>query len=246
LYSACEGDDVPTGHGIKAVFYDLDGTLHAENPPQLEVFSKRAIELGLRITEEDWRRAARWEYYYFSQSEEFISDQLDFSDEMSFWNNYVRRQLLALGASPPQAEELGPRLFQYMYEHYKPEDIVLPGVYEVLAALKDRGYILGLISNRENTGDRRLEEFDFKRYFDLWLSADQIDLRKPDKRIFERALDLAGIHANQAMHVGDNYFTDVVGPRSVGILPILLDPRGVFEQLDCHVIRSHEEILELL
>lgn len=237
---------MPTGNGIKAVFYDLDGTLHAENPPQLEVFSKRAIELGLRITEEDRRRAARWEYYYFSQSEEIISDQHDFSDEMSFWNNYVRRQLLALGASPLQAEELGPQLFQYMYEHYRPEDVVLPGVHEVLATLKELGYILGLVSNREHTDGEHVKEFDFRQYFSFWLAADQTDFRKPDRRIFEYALQLAGVEAAQAMHVGDNYFTDVVGSRNVGIRPVLLDIQGVFEQPDCLVIRSHNQILNLL
>ncbi len=237
---------MPAGNGIKAVFYDLDGTLHAETPPQLEVFSKYAVELGLRISDDALLQAARWEYHYFSESEELLSDRMEYPDEKAFWGNYVRRQLIALGAAPRQAEDLEPQLYQYMYENYRPEDLVLPGVYEVLETLKQRGYILGLISNREKTDAEHLQEFDFRKYFDVWLSADELHYRKPDKRVFEQALQLAGVGAGEAMHVGDNYYTDVLGSRNAGMTPVLLDTQGVFEQPDCAVIRSHTQILGLL
>ncbi len=235
-----------SANGIKAIFYDLDGTLHADNPPQLDVFSKGADKLGLKITTEAYLRAGRWEYYYFSQSQESLADRIDYPDEKAFWNNYIRRQLLALGASSQQAEEIGPQLYQYMYEHYRPEDILLPGVYDSLKTLKERGYILGLVTNRNQLQDHHPDEFGLRQYFDFWLSADQINSWKPDKRIFEHALQLAGVQASQVVYVGDNYFTDVVGSRNVGIKPVLLDVHNVFDQPGCPVIRAHSQLLDLL
>jgi HAD superfamily hydrolase (TIGR01549 family) len=237
---------MPLTNEIKAVFYDLDGTLHADNPPQFGVFCQAAAGLGLTISTEARRKAAPWEYYYFSQSEEILADRNGYPDEIAFWNNFVRRQLVALGATAEQATELGPRLFQYMNEHYHPRDVILPGVEQVLETLRKQGYILGLVTNRDKPHEDQSIEVGLREYFDFWLTADQVDSSKPDKRIFEYALQLAGVEAAQSVYVGDNYFTDVVGSRNAGMKPVLLDLEGVFEQPGCPVIRSHRELLELL
>jgi len=231
---------------VKAIFYDLDGTLHAENPPQLEVFSKHSNELGLEVTVEARLNAARWEHYYFSQSEEILADRANFPDYQQFWENFVHRQCLALGASPEQAAELGPHLYQYMTENYHPADALLPGVRSVLNTLRKRGYILGVVTNQDQLRDAHPREFGLRRYFDFWLSADQVNSWKPDKRIFEYALQLAHVEARQTIFVGDNYFTDVIGSRQAGMKPVLLDIYGVFDEPGCPVIRSHHEILDLL
>jgi HAD superfamily hydrolase (TIGR01549 family) len=233
-------------NGIKAVFYDLDGTLHADNPPQLDVFAKHAAELGLTITDSLFVQTARWEYYYFSQSEEILADRINFLDEKSFWSNYIQRQLLALGALHEEARELTPQLYDYMSEHYHPEDIILPGVNDTLNTLKECGYILGLVSNNDKSYDEYLEKTGLNKYFDFSISAKQINSWKPDRRIFEHALQLAGVEAGQTLYVGDNYFTDVVGSLNVGMKPVLLDIQGIFGQPGCPVIRSHSQILDLL
>jgi putative hydrolase of the HAD superfamily len=235
-----------SGERVKAIFYDFDGTLHADDPPQLDVFSQHAAGLGMSISEEAILRAARWEYEYFGHSEERFADRRSFPDEASFWSNYTRRQLIALGASPSQAAELTTQLFQQMSQDYRPQDIVLPGVHEVLKELRDRGYILGIVSNRERGDDQLLNQFGLQPYFHFWLWAEEDSLPKPDRHMFVRALEQAGVEAGQALHVGDNYFTDVVGARSAGIQPVLLDPRGAFDQSDCPVIRSHRQIFDLL
>jgi HAD superfamily hydrolase (TIGR01549 family) len=231
---------------IKAIFYDLDGTLHTDNPLQLEVFCKGATKLGLEISAESRLQTARWEYYYFSQSKELLADRIAHPDEKAFWDNYIRRQLMALGASSQQVEEFGPQLYQYMYENYHPEDIILPDVHDVLKTLKERGYILGLVTNRNQLHNDHPKEFGLREYFNFWLSADQINSWKPDKRIFEHALQLAGVDAGQTIYVGDNYFTDVIGSRNAGMKPVLFDVNDVFDQPDCTVIRSHSQILDLL
>ena len=50
------------------------------------------------------------------------------------------------------------------------------------------------------------------------------------------------MHPSEAAYVGDNYFADVVGARAAGLTPVLLDPRGIFDDPECAVIHSFTEL----
>lgn len=45
---------------------------------------------------------------------------------------------------------------------------------------------------------------------------------KPDGAVFERALALAGVERDAALHIGDSVDEDVLGARRAGIEPVLL------------------------
>jgi len=53
-----------SNHRIKAVFFDLDGTLRHSVPSGGEVFTDYVITLGLPVSHEDRMRATRWEHLY--------------------------------------------------------------------------------------------------------------------------------------------------------------------------------------
>src|SRR5689334_10758999 len=144
--------------GIKAIFYDLDGTLRVSNPAGRTVFADQAASLGLPISAQDRLRAARWEHYYFAESEEILADRVRFPELQAFWINYSRRQLAALGATPERAEELVLPLHHHMNDHYRPQDTLLPDVKPALAALKQAGAMLAVVSNREEPYDDYLME----------------------------------------------------------------------------------------
>ena len=44
--------------------------------------------------------------------------------------------------------------------------------------------------------------------------------RKPNRRIFELALEKAGLPASEVWYIGDQYACDVVGARNAGIFPV--------------------------
>ncbi|MGC1799227.1 MAG: HAD hydrolase-like protein, partial [Solirubrobacterales bacterium] len=44
--------------------------------------------------------------------------------------------------------------------------------------------------------------------------------------IFTAALELAGVEADEALHVGDTPEEDVAGARAAGIRPLLIDRHG--------------------
>jgi putative hydrolase of the HAD superfamily len=99
----------------------------------------------------------------------------------------------------------------------------MPGAIEALRALSARGVRLGIVSNTGRTPGvvlrRILERHDMLRYFDALAIAysDEVGFRKPDPRIFRRALDALGVPPARALHVGDNPDADVAGAQRIGM-----------------------------
>lgn len=238
---------MPSPNGIRAIFYDLDGTLRASVPLGREAFARQAAALGLETSAAIARRAAIWEHRYFAESPEIISDRETFHDDSrAFWLNYCSRQLQALGATPEQARTLAPQLNAYMGEHFRPQDIIFEDVHETLRTLRKAGYFLGIMSNRFEPYSDYLNERGLGELFDLVVYAGEAGIRKPNPEVFHFMLNKAGFSPAESMYVGDNYFADVIGARRAGMLPVLFDREQLFESPDCPVITAHAQILELL
>lgn len=234
-------------NGIRAVFYDLDGTLRISLPLGREAFAQQAAMLGLAISPQVVRQAAIWEHRYFAESPELIHDRQEFQDDShAFWLNYCYRQLQVLGATPEQARDLAPQLNTYMAEHFKPQDIIFEDVHQTLQILRENGYFLGILSNRFEPYTDYLNERGLGELFDLVVYAGEAGIRKPNPEVFHFMLHKAGFSPSESIYVGDNYFADVVGARRAGMLPVLYDRERLFDSPDCPVITKHAQILQLL
>jgi HAD superfamily hydrolase (TIGR01549 family) len=230
-------------NGIKAIFFDLDGTLRHSVPSGGEVFTDYVVTLGLQVDEEARRRAMRWEHIYWANSVDLRNDLLAHSAETeNFWIEYSRRRLLALGASEEWAVEYAARTSMHMGEVYKPDSIVPEDVRRTLPQLKESGYILGVISNRDKPFQDVLDDHGINEFFDFSMAAGEVNVWKPDPGIFEHALQRMSLAASEVVYVGDNYYADVVGSRAAGLQPVLYDPLGIFPDPDCTTIKSFDEL----
>lgn len=232
---------------MKAVFFDFDGTLRHSVPLGSDVFDEYVSRQGLLISVEDRRRAGRWEHWYWAGSPALQDDLSVFGEEQEgFWRRYAFRRLVALGLSPALATELAPQVWKHMEDHYHPQDHVPEDAREVLPALREAGYLLAVISNRDLSYDEKLADLGLAPYFRFSVAAGEIQAWKPDPAIFEYALQKAGIAPSEAVYIGDNYYADVVGARSAGLHVILYDPRHLFPDPDCAVVRSFVEVPDAL
>lgn len=232
---------------IKAVFFDLDGTIRHNLPSGGEVFANYAVQLGLHTTDEDRLRSMRWEHFYWANSRELLDDRSRFDgQETEFWDQYSLRQLVALGASTMQAAELAPKVNQYMLECYKPASIVPEDARRVLTELLQRGCRMALISNRTNPYQEEIEALGLGTYFAFSLAGGEINAFKPQPEIFRHACRRLEVEPQEAAYVGDNYFADVVGARRAALRPVLYDPRGIFPDAGCAIIKSFDELPGLI
>jgi len=234
-------------NGIKAILFDFDGTLRHHLPTGGEVFSDYLISLGLAITGEDRRRAAVWEHYYFANSPEIQADHKKFNgEEEGFWFNFGYRRMAALGCPANIIPELGPKVSDYMRDYYKPVVWVPDETHTVMPELRQAGYILGVVSNRDNPYQDEIDELGMGDYFHFSLAGGEVKSWKPDPGIFYAALERADATAQQTLYIGDNYFADVVGARHAGLQPVLYDPKGLFHEPGCPVIASFDDLIGLL
>jgi FMN phosphatase YigB (HAD superfamily) len=231
---------------IKAILFDLDGTLRHHLPSGGEVFMDYLKSIGVKFSAEDDIRAVRWEHFYFANSLEIQKDKEEFKDSDAFWVNFAARRMTALGLPQPQVDELAPQVSAHMKEFYKPEVHVPAEIPSVLGNLQDAGYILGVVSNRDEPYREELKNLNLDSYFDFSLAAGEVNSFKPEPRIFERGLELAGASAQETMYIGDNYFADIVGSLRAGLTPVLYDPITVFPDAECAVIKSFDELPNLL
>jgi len=234
-------------NGIKAIFFDLDGTLRHNVPAGGDIFTEHIRTLGININEEDRLRALRWELLYWANSDDLLDDLKTHDDENEkFWIQYSNRRLLALGISRDQSAELAPKVSAYMGEAYQPKSIIPEDVRKALIELKEAGYTLAVISNRDKPFHDILESHGISEFFEFSLAGGEVDAYKPEPGIFEHALKRARLHPQETVYVGDNYFADVVGSRRAGLRPVLYDPNGLFPEADCAIIKSFDELISVI
>jgi putative hydrolase of the HAD superfamily len=227
----------------KAILFDLDGTLRANHPEGFEAFVIYAGQVGLTLSEEQIKICEREAHRYWA-SDRADADMARY-DQRGFWVNYNQVLLNAMNVAhlcPDCADRI-----QDLFDSYDPQDVVFADTQPVLQVLRQAGYTLGLVSNREEPLDACAAHYGIAEFFHFTLSAGQAGCYKPDPRIFYQALALAGdLAPAEAVYIGDNYFADIVGALNVGMDAILVDPRDVFARYYLVRVRRLAEVLTLL
>lgn len=232
---------------IRAVVFDLDGTLRQGRPGYNDAFFDIAVQLGVEDRPENRQRNMRWLHYYWAQSAELVDDVETFGDDQAgFWTNHARRALLASGCTPSQAAACAPDVYRRMASEYEPEDWVPEDIPPALDALRASGYRLAVLSNRRHSYREQLETLRLAAYFEFTLAAGEVNAWKPEPGIFHQALELLKMPAGEILYVGDNYYADVVGARRAGFQAVLLDRDAIFPGADCPVIQAMSALPALL
>jgi putative hydrolase of the HAD superfamily len=91
-----------------------------------------------------------------------------------------------------------------------------------------------------------MADIGFLDKVDFVVTSDEAGAQKPYPPIFELALQRAEARPAEAVHVGDQHHSDVVGAQRVGITPVLLDRRGAYDNVnDCAHIRDMQALVDL-
>jgi len=79
----------------------------------------------------------------------------------------------------------------------------LPGAAEALARLRAAGLTLACVANWDASLAEFLTGAELAWRFDAVVSAAEVGAQKPDPRIFTHALEVLGVSAARALHIGD-------------------------------------------
>ncbi|TRZ35604.1 HAD family hydrolase [Niallia circulans] len=189
---------------IKAVLFDLDGTLLNRNEAVLH-FAERQYNSIIKATSD-------------ISKETYISRFITLDANGYVWKDRVYQQLV---------EEFHltgitwQELLQDYVEEFPYSCVPFAHLNEMLAELSEAGLRLGIITNGYGQFQQsNIEALGIKHFFDTILISEWENLRKPEPAIFQRALQRLDATPDESLFIGDHPQNDVEAARNVGMLGV--------------------------
>ena len=231
---------------LRAVFLDIGDTVMRPNPSWEHVYAMAFAEFGHDVDIDDLHAALRRAYHHGGWG---MEGGFEPNEETSFQRTVAidAAAIAELGLAP-MPEAFYRRLSELFMvtSHWH----IFPDAYSTLEALQARGLTVGAVSNWVWNLPELLHALDLVRKFDFIAASARIGFEKPHPRIFEWALNQAGVPPEAVIHVGDHVDADVEGARAVGIQGVLIDRAGRYGDGEVPdgtpVIRSLEELLPIV
>ena len=217
---------------IKAGIFDLDNTL-LDFMKMKEYAVKAAIagmiEAGLNIDPEK-----SYETIIGIYEEEGWENQQVFNDFLNKTNGEVNNKYLAAGI--------------VAYRRAREANLLLyPNVNHTLVELIKRGVKLAVVSDAPSREAwMRIYYLNLHHHFDVVLTFDDTNVRKPSPIPFEMALSQLNIDAEEALMVGDWPERDVVGAKKLGIRTIFARYGDAFGTVDSGADWDINDVYEIV
>ncbi len=99
----------------------------------------------------------------------------------------------------------------------------LQRVSKIFGIFENKGIRTGVISNISYASSvvaERINRLLPENAFEFIITSSNYIFRKPNKRIFDLALEKAGLEPDEVWYIGDQYECDVKGALYAGLLPI--------------------------
>jgi putative hydrolase of the HAD superfamily len=230
---------------IRAVFFDFYNTLVTFDPPREELQVSSCREFGVEVDPLAIPRGY-WvaDDFMSRENARYAIQKRDRGEAQRFWASYESSLLQAAGVEV--SEEVALKIVTRLREMDR-SLVLFDDVMPALEMLKARRLVVGLVSNLSKSLNSYCHDLGLAPYVDFALTSSEVNAEKPHPPIFLAALERAAVAASEALHVGDQYYADVVGARGADITPLLLDRDGFWAEVDgCSKIRSLTEIVEYL
>jgi putative hydrolase of the HAD superfamily len=234
---------------IRAVLFDFGGTLFdyetvavGERECIVELARRAGIEEDARTILRAYRASLKQVFYQYLPRSYYLHRDL-FRDVL-----LGMAESLAIQFSEEHLDR-----YRNAQRQRRERDFVLrEGVPDTLAALRDQGLHIGMVSNVDDDQlTHMLALTRLEPHFHSILSSEQAQSCKPDPAIFTEALRRAGCAPSEALFVGDSLQQDIAGANRVGLRSVLIwsDPDReptMGEHKPQHVIRRIPELLDLI
>ncbi|MEM1334150.1 MAG: HAD-IA family hydrolase [Actinomycetota bacterium] len=206
-------------HRFDAVLFDLDHTLLDSDTSLSEAYVAATASVGLADPESLRARFAEINDALWREVEQ---GRLCPDDVKTRRFEQLLEVAEVVGDRTALASQMAEAFVVGLIEHGELYD----GALELLDAVSDRP--TALVTNGIGRVQRgRLERLGIGDAFDAVVISGELDVAKPDPRIFDRALSSLGDPARSTTAmVGDNWGSDVVGASAAGLQAVWFDRHG--------------------
>ncbi|MFA9456843.1 HAD family hydrolase [Halalkalibacter sp. AB-rgal2] len=189
---------------VKAVLFDLDGTLLNRD------------ESVTRFIQHQYERLVK--HVGHIPKDQYISRFIELDQRGYVWKDRVYQQLVEeYSINSLSAEEL---LQDYVSE-FKHHCVPFANVRAMLDDLKRNNFILGMITNGYGSFQMaNIRALEIEGYFEAIFVSEWEGMKKPEPRIFKKAIKRFGVQASECIFVGDHPLNDVKAAQQVGMKAI--------------------------
>lgn len=160
----------------------------------------------------------------------------------------LKRMWLSLLDFNIDNEELAQQMNELFLQLLPTRTILFPDTIEVLRYLEEKGYRLHLITNGfEETQHAKLQSSGLAPFFKVVVTSEGSNSLKPQKEIFEYALNLTGAVVEESLMIGDTLDVDVAGAFTVGMDAVHVNYNRVAQDIQpTYTIYHLNELKDLL
>ena len=224
---------------------DAGGTLLYCDPPPPVIYAEHLSRFGRPVTVDEVDVAFRQAWTEMQRRTALGIDRYGslVGGEYAWWGAFVRSVIDLLRHDAPWQP-----LLAELYARFARADIwrTYPDARPAVAALRERGVRLAVVSNWDRRLLRILDQLHLTPHFDAIAVSSLEGVEKPDPEIFRRALLRLEVAPGQAVHVGDSPHEDYHGAASAGLTPLLIDRVGRYEGQSYRTIASLEALVEIV
>ncbi len=222
---------------ITDVFFDLDHTLWDFEENSKLAFDKLIKINNLNISTTDFLNVYEpinkkyWDDYSQGIKTKNEVKYGRLTDTFSILNIEVNKEFIENFAS------------DYL-DFLKDESVLMEGAIEILEYLRPK-YKLHILTNGFiEIQNKKIENSNLTKYFTKIISSEEIGKQKPHPDVFKYAIEKAGTYSHKSIMIGDNFKSDILGARNVGMKAIYYD---IEKQniVDKKIIPSISNLLEL-
>jgi putative hydrolase of the HAD superfamily len=243
-----------TGMDVHAVAFDVNGTLvdiRTEDGTE-QIFRSAAHFLtyqGIHLH----RQEVRDLYFEIMQEQQAASpEEHPEFDAVGIWRTIIERRTTGYArALPAEKVRQMPLFLAEMARGIARHRLRLyPYVRAVLDVLRPR-YSLAVVTDGQAAYARgELDKVGLTGYFHPIVVSGEHGYRKPDRRLFQLAIDGMGVAPENALYVGNDMYRDIFGAQEAGMRTVMFDSdQGRKSHLDCspdHTITDFRDLLTIL
>ncbi len=232
---------------IRAIFYDAGHTLVRPRPEFDEVWDFLAHQLGIAIHAEQRTPFPDVAAFFYSRlGEDGLGSYASDRAARTFWTEYYVHALRDAAPDLPRGEIASAAEALYDWYAEPAQWQPFPETIAALEAARARGLVQGVVSDWGSDLLPILHAHEITRLMDFVVASAVVGSSKPHREIFLYALSRANVRAEETVYVGDSYLADVLGSRSAGLHPVLIDRERTSPPIDAPVVQSLTEVLDVV
>lgn len=124
---------------------------------------------------------------------------------------------------------------------------LFPHTIEMLEYLKNKGYRLFLLTNGFLEVQKvKIRESKLEPYFEKMITSEEAGYQKPDRKIFEYAIEIVGAQKSDCIMIGDDLDNDISGAHGAGMDTVYFNPKKVeHDSLPTYEIQNLNELFSI-